>query len=486
MVRSTYTLATLEVSDAAYEEIAGKLKAAGYDAERDGVIDMNGIGVCKAERPENSKASGMRASLTSGRRVAMLADPATTARKAPRKASLAKVTGTRGYALSVDSEAGIIRGVAVMKDSDTGYGFFIDKTSREQAMALINADPNGVKMHYKHPDVTRDDEGNVTQVEDQLGAFVGRLKNARMDGDTLRADVYLGEQAKKLPGLGDVWSYLMTVAEKDPTAIGLSAVFAWDPEVILDDQGQAEMIAARITSMFQVDFVGQGAATPNGLLSLVPGTVLAETKTPLSKLRVATLATPAEAVTASGSVAAMARTAIDTLRALLDASVNSTATAESQSALIAAITSAGNAAQAVTVAARTCIDFCNAVPPGSMVDQVAGDSATACRKLLDLLVDQICDALELIQWRTWGTDDLSRACAAATPLLRTCRSTIEDCEDALSPITYSTATLTANANAIHDRGLSRPAVAMSVKAGAIMLRRKVNTKNQPSPFKTKP
>lgn len=48
----TRTLATLELSRAAYDEIAAKLAAAGYDhafLDEDGLIDLTGIGVTKGE-----------------------------------------------------------------------------------------------------------------------------------------------------------------------------------------------------------------------------------------------------------------------------------------------------------------------------------------------------------------------------------------------------------------------------------------------------
>lgn len=52
----TYTYAILEVSTAAFEEIAGKLRAAGYDQafhdEDDGVvIDMHGIALIAVPAP---------------------------------------------------------------------------------------------------------------------------------------------------------------------------------------------------------------------------------------------------------------------------------------------------------------------------------------------------------------------------------------------------------------------------------------------------
>ena len=47
----TYTFVTLEVSEAAYDEIAGKLRKAGYRVDQDGAIDMDGLALCK-ELPE--------------------------------------------------------------------------------------------------------------------------------------------------------------------------------------------------------------------------------------------------------------------------------------------------------------------------------------------------------------------------------------------------------------------------------------------------
>jgi hypothetical protein len=48
-LRTTYTYVELEVSAAAYDEIANKLRAADYDhALHDHTIDMHGIGLTKA------------------------------------------------------------------------------------------------------------------------------------------------------------------------------------------------------------------------------------------------------------------------------------------------------------------------------------------------------------------------------------------------------------------------------------------------------
>jgi len=49
-IRSTYTFAELEVSPAAYDEIAKKLRDAdyGHAFSADGTIDMHGIGLTRA------------------------------------------------------------------------------------------------------------------------------------------------------------------------------------------------------------------------------------------------------------------------------------------------------------------------------------------------------------------------------------------------------------------------------------------------------
>lgn len=49
---STHTYAVLDLSKAAYDEIAEKLRAAGYDHAfmDNGVIDMHGIGVAIEEK----------------------------------------------------------------------------------------------------------------------------------------------------------------------------------------------------------------------------------------------------------------------------------------------------------------------------------------------------------------------------------------------------------------------------------------------------
>lgn len=58
----TYTLAGLELSRAAYDEIAQKLRVAGYDHAflEDGMIDMTHIGVTPAPGPSDDSEAAAR------------------------------------------------------------------------------------------------------------------------------------------------------------------------------------------------------------------------------------------------------------------------------------------------------------------------------------------------------------------------------------------------------------------------------------------
>jgi len=57
MIRGTYTSAELEISEAAYNEIADKLRAAGYgDVIYEGAIDVRGLCLVKEKAPAANRA----------------------------------------------------------------------------------------------------------------------------------------------------------------------------------------------------------------------------------------------------------------------------------------------------------------------------------------------------------------------------------------------------------------------------------------------
>ena len=161
-----------------------------------------------------------------------------------------------GGSIEVDREAGVIKGVSVIaicttKPSANGCDpFDIDATTLEQVAAAINATPVGVKSRITHPEVSG---------EDDLPRRKGYIRNARIDGEAVRADMHFHS-----PTDPDAIT-LMDIAEQDPTSCGLS---------IKDDQAVVEPLETtptglvlRIDKLDAVDWVGEPAANPRGMLS---------------------------------------------------------------------------------------------------------------------------------------------------------------------------------------------------------------------------
>lgn len=195
--------------------------------------------------------------------------PVIQAKRAQRTSSLyAGAFSVSG--LQVDEGAGIIRNCAVMTEGPTlGHGFSIDATTLTQAQALINSQPDGVKVRFSHPEKKRMPDGRETMADD-IGTVVGRLlPTTRIEGNVLRGDIQLGAYAETLPGGGNAKAYLIGMAKENPSAIGLSVVMLWSPE---DKGGE---VVARLEEVWACDFVGKPAANPNGLLSANTNTAAA-------------------------------------------------------------------------------------------------------------------------------------------------------------------------------------------------------------------
>jgi len=88
----------------------------------------------------------------------------------------------------------------------------------QQTADAINAiGAAGIKSRFTHPGLSGDG----------LGSFLGRAKNAVVDGDVVRADLHLATSAHDTPD-GDLASYVMKLAAEDPEAFGTSIVFRHD------------------------------------------------------------------------------------------------------------------------------------------------------------------------------------------------------------------------------------------------------------------
>ena len=180
---------------------------------------------------------------------------------------------TRVRAAGVDRESGIIRGVILAEEGPfktEGRGEF-DEKSIDQIVKLSNAQSAGLKSRFSHPDLSNDG----------LGKYLGRVRNIRKefqqteDGREIalaRGDQHFAKSAFDTPS-GDLAGYIMTLAEEDPDALGMSLVLKTDEEFrldekkrpVTDDDGEPLPPLWRPTSLHAADFVDTGDAT-NSLL----------------------------------------------------------------------------------------------------------------------------------------------------------------------------------------------------------------------------
>jgi hypothetical protein len=165
--------------------------------------------------------------------------------------------------VDVDVVTGIIRNAAVMTIGPaSGWPFEIDRVTLSQFEAAINTS-GGIPSRFKHQGMNPDGTP-MENMPETLGTKVAMLRNARIDGDVLRADVYVGTYAEHVPGEGNVRAYLLNLAKEAPTELGLSADFTY---TIDNSSGRP---AARLANLTSIDFVDKPAANRRGLLGDVP------------------------------------------------------------------------------------------------------------------------------------------------------------------------------------------------------------------------
>jgi len=163
-------------------------------------------------------------------------------------------------AITVDREARTLRNVSFITAGPAiGHGFLVDGTMCEQVAASIASKKRGVKVRLSHPELAGGFFGGGT---DGIEVMLGRAAAARVEGSQVKGDIVFGKYASKGPK-GDMVDYLMTIAEEDPEVMGLSIMFeSAEPEW---DEAHNEL--ARVSNVLSVDFVGDPAANPAGLLS---------------------------------------------------------------------------------------------------------------------------------------------------------------------------------------------------------------------------
>lgn len=185
---------------------------------------------------------------------------------ASQEGATARIDPTGG-----DYGAGLIRGLSVITRGEAlGHGMWVDLDFLSAVADKINAKPAGIKGRFTHPGLS----------SDGLGKFLGRVKNAVLDGDRVRGDLHIAKTARKTPD-GDLGEYVMGLAAEDPEAFGTSIVF--DHDYGEEDRFVAEyededgnfkspdadnsnnFYHARLAEIYADDVVDDPAANPDGL-----------------------------------------------------------------------------------------------------------------------------------------------------------------------------------------------------------------------------
>jgi hypothetical protein len=152
------------------------------------------------------------------------------------KTDFAVLSGT------IDAQAATITDVSVITVGEAkGHGMLIDAQTLVEVKAAAETYAGGLKVKTDH--------------YTGFNEIVGTLKNFRIDGDQLRADLYLLKNH-------DATARILEMAELMPDTFGLSISFTGEHEESGDD-----LVFARCTEIYSADLVDAPAANPTGLFS---------------------------------------------------------------------------------------------------------------------------------------------------------------------------------------------------------------------------
>lgn len=160
---------------------------------------------------------------------------------------------------SIDRDNGIIHGVTIARVGPAkGHNGFIDRTFLLQIVDNAATRTAGIKARFGHPNMC----------SQALGTYLGRFMNYSYSGDQVKADLHLDDTAKSTPS-GDLYSYVLDMAEKNPDMFGASIVFEIGESVFLEDEVDGEKVDKeyfRLKELRATDIVDEPAAT-DGLFS---------------------------------------------------------------------------------------------------------------------------------------------------------------------------------------------------------------------------
>lgn len=173
-------------------------------------------------------------------------------------------------------DAGLIRGAAVITVGEAlGHGFWIDQEFVDSVATQLNRQQSGSKVRFTHPDMSGDG----------LGKHLGKMKDAEVDGRTVRADLHFTETSHDTPD-GDLATYVMNLADESPEDFGLSIVFERDRGAMdrhrskytdkggnfksPDPANANNLPHVRLAVLHGVDVVDEPAANPSGMFHRGP------------------------------------------------------------------------------------------------------------------------------------------------------------------------------------------------------------------------
>lgn len=115
----------------------------------------------------------------------------------------------------VDQKKGLLEGVCVIEVGEAkGHYVSVEQEFLQGVVRLGNQQKKGVKIRFGHPN----------WMQTNYGTYAGRSSNYRIDGDRVIADFQLDEVARNSKN-GDMYTYTLEMAEKNPDMFGVSIVF---------------------------------------------------------------------------------------------------------------------------------------------------------------------------------------------------------------------------------------------------------------------
>lgn len=187
-----------------------------------------------------------------------------------------RVAAPRGKPQGVDRENSLITGFSVITSGEAlGHGLWLDQEFLGQVVKAGNKSA-GLKARFTHPGLSGDG----------MGKQLGRVKNFRLDGGRVFADLHLYKRSNQ-----EFVETVMDLAEEDAAAFGSSIVFSEDRAAMEEfaakntDKGgfkspdalnSKNFPHARLEKLFAADVVDDPAANPDGFFSsFSPGSELA-------------------------------------------------------------------------------------------------------------------------------------------------------------------------------------------------------------------